>query len=216
MAETIVRCDKVIANAANKDESVSLTSASKTIEDDFSDLDRMGFLLVTGKTRQGMPVITVLAKCFENKAHVALERLHRYILAKCNKVVQVPYSLVWIHTKSRYWQNCPSLLWLWRTWEAMPENYHQNLSRVFVLHCDLTFWLCSALVVPLWRFGLWKKIEWLSRAEFLWFDVDKRTLQLPPFVVEHDYELEEQPLKDYGVVVYKEALQDAAPGHGAL
>ncbi len=41
----------------------------------------------------------------------------RYLIHKLDALVEEPYVVVWLHTGSSYWSNCPSLAWLWRTYE---------------------------------------------------------------------------------------------------
>lgn len=40
----------------------------------------------------------------------------------------------------------------------------------------------------------------VSRVEFLWDYMKKDQVDIPDFVLEHDKELEEKPLMDYGLV----------------
>lgn len=41
----------------------------------------------------------------------------RYFAHTLDALVDEPYVVVWLHTGSSYWNNCPSLAWLWRTYE---------------------------------------------------------------------------------------------------
>eukprot|EP00798_Chlamydomonas_sp_ICE-L_P001473 gene1473-32858_t len=170
---------------AEHDYAVAVTSCA---DEDFSDLDAMGFLQTTGlKDRMGRPVI---------------------LLSNSS------YSLVWAHTESSYIKNCPSVAWMWHMYENLPERFRANLQHVYVLHCDLTLWVSTMTVCPWFSSLLWRKIRWVSRIEFLWEYISKTNFKLPDFVVEHDNILEDQPLHDYGLVANKEALRGMGPpGH---
>ena len=55
----------------------------------------------------------------------------------------------------------------------LPECFRSNLTSCFVLHCDLTLWAASMAFVPWLTGGLWRKIDWISRVEFLWDHLEK-------------------------------------------
>lgn len=44
----------------------------------------------------------------------------------------------------------------------------------------------------------YSKLQYISRIEFLWDDIKKGQVEVPEFVHEHDQELENRPLMDYG------------------
>lgn len=173
--------------------------------EDFSDLDDLGFLHI-GKDKEGKRVILVVAKNFP-AAVFPLDRLYRYIVVRCDTVVSEAYSMVWLHTKSTYFNNCPSLYWMWRTWERFPLKYRESLTTLRIVHCDLSLWAALSLVGPWISSRLWAKVAWVSRSEFLTEVLPQRVLsKLPEWVVEHDEHLEQHPLADYGVYVDKTLL----------
>ncbi|KAG2441543.1 hypothetical protein HXX76_003164 [Chlamydomonas incerta] len=174
--------------------------------EDFSDLDQLGFLSVPGgRDKEGRQVVLVAAKHYPARM-LKTDRVFRYLIHKLDAVVDEPYVVVWLHTASSYWTNCPSLAWLWRTYERLPCKYRSNLARLYVVHCDLPLWGALAALGPLLSADFWRKIEWVSRVEFLWDHIPKKQLlpALPAYVAEHDALLEDQPLMDYGVVASKE------------
>ncbi|KXZ51642.1 hypothetical protein GPECTOR_12g606 [Gonium pectorale] len=183
------------------------TTLSDASADDFSDLDQLEFLRVSGRDSEGRPLVTVVSRNFPAKV-LNVERVYRYLITRLDAVAEDgPYSVVWFHTCASYWQNCPSVAWMWRTYERLPCKYRSNLHRMFVVHCDLPLWLGLAALGPLCSEDLWRKVEWVSRVEFLWEHVPKKQLALPDFVAEHDSVLEDQPLMDYGLVASKEVAQ---------
>lgn len=177
--------------------------------EDFSDLDALGFLSVGGRDKEGRALVCVVAHNYPAKV-LQPDRVYRYLATRLDRVVDEPYSVVWFHTRSTYWKNCPSLMWMWRTYERLPPKYRSHLHRLFVVHCDLPLWVALAAVAPACTEALWRKVEWVQRVEFLWDHIPKKQLAVPSFVSEHDSLLEEQPLLDYGVVAAKEV--EAVPG----
>ncbi|KAL6746027.1 Sec14p-like lipid-binding protein [Haematococcus lacustris] len=180
--------------------------------EDFADLDKLGFLQTGLEDKQGRQVVLVIAKLYPAKV-LQRDRVLRYFCRKVHAVAEAPYSLVWLHSTATYWENCPSALWMWRTWDSLPAHYRTNLVAMHVLHCDLNLWTAAVCLGPWLSGGLWRKVNWVSRVEFLWDVVDKAALlpRLPEFVCEHDGVLEEQPLADYGIVA-QTGLTAGLPG----
>ena len=50
----------------------------------------------------------------------------------------------------------------------LPACFRSNLAACFVLHCDLSLWAASMALMPWLSGGLWRKVTWISRMEFLW------------------------------------------------
>lgn len=59
----------------------------------------------------------VPCSCSRNCHHAPPPSLPSYLATRLDRVVDEPYSVVWFHTRSTYWKNCPSLMWMWRTYE---------------------------------------------------------------------------------------------------
>ncbi|GLI69419.1 hypothetical protein VaNZ11_014028 [Volvox africanus] len=196
------------ANAL-RGEQLYATTLSDSATEDFSDLDHLEFLQISGHDKAGRPLVVVVARNYQAKV-LSPERVYRYLITRLDQIVSEPYSIVWFHTGSTYWQNSPGLSWMWRTYERLPAKYRANLHRVHVVHCDLPMWVGLAALGPLLTEALWRKVEWVSRVEFLWDHVHKKQLVIPEFVAEHDAILEDQPLMDYGVVATKEI--NSVPG----
>ncbi|KAG2499473.1 hypothetical protein HYH03_002420 [Edaphochlamys debaryana] len=191
------------AQAALRAEQAYATELSACAEEDFSDLDQLEFLQVRGHDNDGRRLVVVVARNYPAKV-LKLDRVYRYLITRLDSIVDEPYSIVWFHTQSSYWRNCPSLAWLWRTYERLPSKYRERLHRLYVVHCDLPLWMAASALVPLFSEALWSKVAWISRVEFLWDHLPKKQFAVPDFVAEHDAILEDQPLMDYGVVATKE------------
>ena len=48
--------------------------------------------------------------------YTLLLHIQRYICHTMN-AMQGPYAVVWMHTHATYFENCPSISWLWSTYE---------------------------------------------------------------------------------------------------
>ncbi|GFH08238.1 Sec14p-like lipid-binding protein, partial [Haematococcus lacustris] len=94
--------------------------------EDFADLDKLGFLQTGLEDKQGRQVVLVIAKLYPAKV-LQRDRVLRYFCRKVHAVAEAPYSLVWLHSTATYWENCPSALWMWRTWDSLPAHYRTNL-----------------------------------------------------------------------------------------
>ncbi len=185
----------------------------------FDDLERLGFLhAASGNifiyahlfqaqfTSQMHNSIESLGEGQGVALHVNLvscPRLRRFFVNSCQGTVARPYSLVWVHARATYWDNCPSIRWLWQAYERsgrpeseqaccspvrtdhpavifsrLPSGFRSNLENVYVVHCDLPLWACASLVLP-WMSGLlWRKVVWVSRVEFLWDHIPKAGLEV--------------------------------------
>lgn len=200
--------------SAESAEAAYLQTLAEAAAEDFADLNQLNFLS-SALDRDGRPLVWINAKNFpaagKFPARVSLQRLLRYLVNTLDGVCDEPYTLVWLHTGASYTKNCPSLAWLWRTYERLPPKYRTHMAHMYIVHCDLTLWLGISALLPWWSSSLWKKIVWIDRVEFLEPELlTKKQLKtlLPAYVVEHDAILEDQPLMDYGVV----APKDMVPG----
>ncbi|MEW5304424.1 MAG: hypothetical protein WDW38_011187 [Sanguina aurantia] len=183
----------------------SAGSSSGGPAEDFSDLDLLEFLQTGVCDRTGRNLLIVVSRNYPAKM-LRTDRVYRYLRHKVDSISAAPYSILWYHTTSSYWKNCPSMRWLWRTYESLPSQYRDNLCRVFMVHCDLSMWCAMMAVCPWLTSDFWQKVEWVSRVEFLWDELDKKQTPVPSFVADHDRVLEDAPLLDYGLIANKEAM----------
>ncbi|GAB4817849.1 hypothetical protein N2152v2_004895 [Parachlorella kessleri] len=84
------------------------------------------------------------------------------------------------------------------TRSMLPSLHKEQLQQCYVLHCDWALRLASSALYPLLAGDLWKKVEFVPRAEFLPPGLQD-AVELPKFVTDHEQELSRQPLQDYGV-----------------
>ena len=192
----------------------SPASSSSHEAEDFDDLEQMDFIRTIetcGTIKEGHSnrVVVIISRNFNATLPACKDRprLFRFISKKCDEVAQRPYSILWMHTQATYQSNSPGIDFLVSCFTSsthLPPHFRANLSSVVVLHPSLALWFGAMLTLP-WMGGLWRKVHWAHRAEFLtdyWPSIPLRdTSVMPFFVFEHDQVLEDQPLSDYGTWV---------------
>ncbi|GLJ11765.1 hypothetical protein SUGI_0176410 [Cryptomeria japonica] len=196
-----------IGNNENKDEEeewhdcdASLTSLMPDGDEDFSDLDQLQILELQGKDKAGRKILTIVGKFFPAPV-ISGERLKRYVYQKIfNSVSEGPFCILYIHTSVRREENSPGVSMLRWIYEELPSDYKERLQVVYFLHPGIR---SRMLLATLGRYflsgGLYWKLKYVNRLEFLWDDIKKKEIKIPEFVVEHDAMLENRPLMDYGI-----------------
>jgi len=177
-----------------------ISSQGCFVEDDYSDLDDLQVLKVEGKDKAGRRILRIVGKHFPASL-VSGQRLQKYVYHKIsNEIPEGPYCLVYIHTSVQRGENCPGVSTLWLIYEELPPSFKERLQVVYFLHPGIQSRLFFA---TLGRFflsaGLYWKLKYVNRLEFLWDCVRKGQIEIPDFVYDHDDQLEDRPLMDYGV-----------------
>ncbi|CAI9099718.1 OLC1v1036578C1 [Oldenlandia corymbosa var. corymbosa] len=132
---------------------------------------------------------------------VSGERLKRYVFHKISsEMPQGPYCIVYMHSTVQKDDNSPGLTILRWIYEELPADYKDRLQSVYFIHPGLRSRLVFA---TLGRFfltgGLYWKIKYISRLQYLWEHIKKGEVEIPEFVQQHDDVLEHRPLTDYGI-----------------
>ncbi|GAV91457.1 CRAL_TRIO_2 domain-containing protein [Cephalotus follicularis] len=169
-------------------------------DDDFSDLELLRFFCLQGTDKSGNRIFRIVGKYFPAPA-VSGERLKKYIFHKIgSELPEGPFCIVYIHSTVQKEDNSPGLSILRWIYEDLPLVYKDRLQVVYFIHPGLWSRLVFA---TLGRFllsgGLYWKIKYVSRLQYLWEDIKKCELEIPEFVLSHDKVLEHRPLTDYGI-----------------
>ncbi|OAY76043.1 Ganglioside-induced differentiation-associated protein 2, partial [Ananas comosus] len=121
-----------------------------------------------------------------------------------------PFVVVYVHTRVQRWDNFPGVAALRSVYEAVPAAVRAALQAVYFLHPGLQARLFFATFGRfLFSAGLYGKLKYVSRLEFLWEHMRKREVEIPEFVHDHDEELERRPLMDYGLESDHHRIYDA-------
>ncbi|KAH7296477.1 hypothetical protein KP509_26G024400 [Ceratopteris richardii] len=170
-----------------------------TQEDQFLDLDELQFLSTEGIDRCGRRILRIVAK-FVPAPVIDRSRLQDYVLYKLfTEVPQEPFCIIYFHAQAKWSENCPGIFNLRSIYEAIPQDFRQRLEAIYVVHPGAFSRMILATFGRLLSDGLYDKVKYISRLEFLWYDVRMGQVEVPEFVCKHDNLLEERPLMDYWI-----------------
>ncbi|RZR81285.1 hypothetical protein BHM03_00007478 [Ensete ventricosum] len=112
-----------------------------------------------------------------------------------------PFVVVYMHSLVQRSENFPGVAALRSSYEALPAAVRDGLRAVYFVHPGLQARLFFATFGRfLFSAGLYRKLRYVSRLEFLWEHMRRGEVEVPEFVQDHDEELEHRPLMDYGLV----------------
>ncbi|KAK8473406.1 hypothetical protein PHAVU_001G124500 [Phaseolus vulgaris] len=169
-------------------------------DEDFSDLDQLQFLRLQGTDKNSNRILRIVGKYFPATV-VSAERLKRYVFHKiCSELPDEPFCIVYVHTTVQKEDNSPGITILRWIYEELPADFKDRLQTVYFIHPGLRSRLVIAAVGRFFLSGgLYWKIKYVSRLQYLWDDVKKGEIEIPDFVKNHDDILEHRPLTDYGI-----------------
>ncbi|XXG41395.1 hypothetical protein AAC387_Pa01g1865 [Persea americana] len=168
--------------------------------EDFSDLDLLQAFRVEGSDKSGNRIFRIVGKFFPAPV-VSAERLKKYIFHKMfTELSQGPFCIVYMHSTVQQEDNSPGVSILRWIYEELPSDFKDRLHVLYFIHPGIRSRL---LFATLGRFflsgGLYWKIKYVSRLQYLWDDIKKDQIEIPDFVRSHDDVLEHRPLTDYGI-----------------
>ncbi|KAJ8565116.1 hypothetical protein K7X08_001576 [Anisodus acutangulus] len=170
-------------------------------EQEFAHLDSLQFFrLESGSDKSGNRIFRIVGKYFQAIV-ISAELLKKYVFNKIRtELPEGPFCIVYMHSTVQTEDNNPGLTVLRWIYEELPSDHKDRLQAVYFVHPGIR----SRLVLAtLGRFflsgGLYWKIKYVSRLQYLWDDIKKGQLEIPEFVQKHDDILEHRPLTDYGI-----------------
>ncbi|XVE95819.1 hypothetical protein REPUB_Repub02eG0166200 [Reevesia pubescens] len=169
-------------------------------DQDFSDLDFLQFFRLHGSDKSGNRIFRIVGKYFPAPV-VSGDQLKRYIFHNlCSELPEGPFCIVYLHSTVQKEDNSPGVTILRWIYEELPSEIKDRLQVIYFIHPGLRSRLFFA---TLGRFflsgGLYWKIKYVSRLQYLWDDIKKGEVEIPEFVQKHDKVLEQRPLTDYGI-----------------
>nr|ACG46298.1 cellular retinaldehyde-binding/triple function, C-terminal [Zea mays] len=166
----------------------------------FSDLEERQVVRVQGTDRARRTIVRVVGKFFPAPA-IDGERLKKYVFYKLRTELPVgPFCILYMHSTVQSDDNNPGVSILRTIYEELSPEYKERLQVFYFLHPGLRSRLAIATLGRLFLSGgLYWKIKYISRLEYLWGDIRKGEVEIPDFVIEHDKVLEHRPLTDYGI-----------------
>ncbi|XP_021284671.1 ganglioside-induced differentiation-associated protein 2 [Herrania umbratica] len=163
-------------------------------------LEKLDVFKVKGRDKRGRPVLLIIGKHFPARM-VSSEVMKKYLEEKVYpKLGAKMFSVVYVHTDVQRSENFPGISALRSIYDAIPTDIKDNLDAVYFLHPGLQARLFLATLGRLFfNGGLYAKLKYVSRLEFLWDHVRRMEMEIPEFVHDHDEELEYRPAMDYGL-----------------
>ncbi|KAJ7972154.1 ganglioside-induced differentiation-associated protein 2 [Quillaja saponaria] len=169
-------------------------------DEDFSDLEQLQFFRLQGSDKDGSRIFRIVGKYYPAPV-VSVERLKKYIFHKiCSELPEGPFCIVYMHSTVQRDDNSPGITILRWIYEELPADFKDRLQTLYFIHPGLRSRLVFATLGRLFLSGgLYWKIKYVSRLQYLWDDIKKEEIEIPEFVKNHDDILEHRPLTDYGI-----------------
>ncbi|KAB5568080.1 hypothetical protein DKX38_001873 [Salix brachista] len=163
-------------------------------------LEKLGVFKIKGRDKHGRKVLLIIGKLFPARA-VSSEVLKKYLEEKIYpKLEEKPFSVVYVHAEVQRSENFPGISTLRSIYDGIPMNVKNHLESVYFLHPGLQARLFLATFGRfLFSGGLYSKLKFVTRLEFLWDHVRRNEIEIPEFAYDHDEELEYRPMMDYGL-----------------
>lgn len=173
---------------------------SHTQEQLFQLIKNLDLFKIKGRDRRGRTVLRVVGKFFPARI-LSVEVVNKYLEEKVFPVLEKrPFAVVYVHTDVEKSENSPGISGLRSIYDAIPAIVRQNLEAVYFVHPDLQSRLFFATFGRfIFSGGLYEKLRYVSRVDFLWEQVRRNEVELPEFVMDHDEDLEYRPMMDYGL-----------------
>ncbi|XP_039137678.1 protein GDAP2 homolog isoform X2 [Dioscorea cayenensis subsp. rotundata] len=170
--------------------------------DDESLLQKLEPFKIQGRDKQGRKILRIIGKFFPGKmmngnGNGIKEYLEKRIFPELEGK---PFVVVYVHTYVQRSDNFPGVAVLRSVYEALPAAVRDGIHAVYFVHPGLHARLFFATLGRfLFSSGLYGKVRYVSRLEFLWEHMRRGEIEIPEFVHDHDEELEHRPLMDYGL-----------------
>ncbi|XP_043710843.1 protein GDAP2 homolog [Telopea speciosissima] len=163
-------------------------------------MEKSDIFKVQGRDKRGRKILRVIGKLFSAR-NLSGEALKNYLEEKIfPQLEDRPFSVVYVHTNVQRSENFPKISTLRSIYEAIPINVKENLEAIYFVHPDFQSRLFFATFGRfLFSGGLYGKLKYMSRLEFLWKHVRRKEIEIPEFVYDHDEELEYRPMMNYGL-----------------
>lgn len=176
-------------------------SLCDSLAEQYQLLDKLEVFKIQGRDKRGRRILRIIGNFFPARG-VSSEGLKKYLEEKIFPVLgERPFCVVYVHTNVQRSENFPGISTLRSIYEAVPVSIKENLEAVYFVHPGLQ---ARLFLATFGRFlfssgGLYGKLKYITRLEFLWDHVRRNEVQVPEFVCDHDEELEYRPMMDYGL-----------------
>lgn len=163
-------------------------------------IQKLDVFKIQGRDKRGRSILRITGKFFPARI-VSVDSLKKYLEEKIfPKLEKKPFSVLYVHTDVQRSENFPGISALRSIYDAIPINVRENLEAVYFLHPGLQSRLFLATFGRfIFSGGLYGKLRYVSRLDYLWDHVRRNEIEIPEFVYDHDEDLEYRPMMDYGL-----------------
>ncbi|KDP43715.1 hypothetical protein JCGZ_22342 [Jatropha curcas] len=175
-------------------------------------IDKLDIFKIHGKDRHGRKILRFIGKSFPAR-FLNVDLVKSYLKEKIYpQLEKEPFSVLYVHTGVQRSENFPGISALRSIYDAIPINVKDNLHAVYFLHPGLQSRLFLATFGRfLFSGGLYGKLRYINRIDYLWDHVRRNEVEIPEFVHDHDEDLEYRPMMDYGLESDHPRVYGAAP-----
>uniref|UniRef100_A0A5B7B8M8 CRAL-TRIO domain-containing protein n=1 Tax=Davidia involucrata TaxID=16924 RepID=A0A5B7B8M8_DAVIN len=158
-------------------------------------IEKLQLFKIQGRDKRGRNILRIIGKLFPARL-VSVEALNKYLEEKIfPRFGEGAFSVVYVHTGVQRCDNFPGISALRSLYEAIPINVKDHLETVYFLHPRLQSRLFLATFGRLlFSGGLYWKVKYVNRLEFLWEHMRRNEMEIPDFVFDHEEELEDRPI----------------------
>lgn len=162
-------------------------------------IEKLEIFKIHGRDKRGRKILRIIGKFFPAR-FLSLDVLNKYLEEKIfPRLGRKPFAVLYVHTGVQRSENFPGISALRAIYDAIPVNVRDNLQEVYFLHPGLQSRLFLATCGRfLFSGGLYGKLRYISRVDYLWEHVRRNEVEMPEFVYDHDDDLEFRPMMDYG------------------
>ncbi|XP_024032865.1 ganglioside-induced differentiation-associated protein 2 [Morus notabilis] len=163
-------------------------------------IEKLEVFKIKGKDKRGRKILRIVGKFFPARM-VSVEVLKKFLEEKIfPRLGKKPFSVVYLHSGVQRSENFPGISALRAIYDAIPIGVRENLEAVYFVHPGLQSRLFLATFGRfLFSGGLYGKLRYVSRLDYLWEHVRRNEIEIPEFVYDHDDDLEHRPMMDYGL-----------------
>ncbi|XP_014519949.1 protein GDAP2 homolog [Vigna radiata var. radiata] len=163
-------------------------------------LEKLEVFKIKGRDKHGRKILRIIGKFFPARL-ITVEVLKRYLEERVfPKLGKRKFAVLYVHTDVQRGENLPGISGLRSIYDAIPANVKENLEAFYFIHPGLQARLFLATLGRfLFNAGLYGKLKYISRVDFLWEHVKRNEVEIPEFVFDHDEDLEYRPMMDYGL-----------------
>jgi len=163
-------------------------------------LQKLDVFKIQGRDKRGNKILRIIGRFFPGRI-VSTDVVNKYLEEKIfPELEKKKFSILYIHTDVQRSENFPGISALRSIYDAIPMKVRENLESVYFVHPGLQSRLFLATFGRfIFSGGLYEKLRYVNRVDFLWDHVKRNGIEIPDFVHDHDEDLEYRPMMDYGL-----------------